>query len=241
MKKIFYSILIIILILALFALPCFAEAAESESSGDTTETIGGTETTEDGAEAPKYFDTADEGAFLDQLIGWVSSSEFWGNFVTILLGVLALVATVRSSFSKIGETLSILKDFIAGKATKEETEAAIKLGLEEIRSTYESKLAELSELNESLTAKYDNQTAILSLVVLQLIKSPNARAQIMALLQDGNKLSGDVARTVATIEAEIEAADAREPKVETPALDSVCASVASTAEDAAPAEYVMLG
>ena len=64
-------------------------------------------------------------------------------------------------------------------------------------------------------------SAILSLTVLQLVKSPNARVKIMELIADTNKITEDVAELVEEMTEEIAEADAATPKADTPALDAI--------------------
>lgn len=254
MKRIFYAILVLIFAFTLFALPCYAEEDPAIGDADISaeapehveaETDSSAES-ENTPETPAQLAQDEEKAFLDQLMAIVTNGEIWAKIGASLLAVLALLVTLKSSLGKIGEAIAVLKDFIAGKATKEETETAINGAFEEVKNTYDAKLSELSVKNDELTAKYDKQTAILSLLALQLVKSPNARVQIMGLLAEAKNLGGNVAEVVESIEAEIEAADAAEPKPDTPALDAVIASVAEPDEPentpaADPVAYIALG
>lgn len=224
MKKLFTALVVFILTFALFAFPALAEGEEN-----TAETP---EITEPEATAPEEIPeapdnspvstpNAPENEILEQILGFVSNGEIWGKIGATVLSVLALIFALRSSLGKIRDGILVVKDFIAGKATKEETEAAINTAVKGVIDKYEEKHKELSQQNAELSAKYDKMSAILSLTVLQLVKSPNARVQIMELIADTNKITEDVAELVEKITEEIAEADAATPKADTPALDAI--------------------
>lgn len=268
MRKLFYILTVAALLIALFAAPCYAEegisvpssssapsdpvdisAAEAENAEiPEGETDGGAESAPNTAVTPEDFVQSEKDAFLDQLIGIVTNGEIWAKIGVSLVAVLALIVALRSTLGNITSAIEAVKSFVAGKATKEETEAVIKSATSDLKDAYNSEFSKMSDKYASLEAKYDRQTAVLSLLSLQLVKSPNARVQIMDLISKAEDIGGNAAEVVAAIEAEIEAADAAEVKPDTPALDAIKASIATSADTAAahdPADnstaYIALG
>lgn len=224
MKKLFTALFVFILTFALFAFPAIAEAEEiTAETPEITEpeATAPEEITETPDNSPVSTPNAPENEILEQILGVVSNGEIWAKIGATVLSVLALIFALRSSLGKIRDGILVVKDFIAGKATKEETETAINTAVKGAIDKYEEKHKELTQQNEELSAKYDKMYAILSLIVLQLVKSPNARVKIMELIADTNKITEDVAELVEEMTEEIAEADAATPKADTPALDAI--------------------
>lgn len=226
MKKLFTALTVFILVFSLFTFPALAEGAEvPEETPEITEgeEVATEETPETPDNSPVSTPSAPENEILEQILGVVSNGEIWGKIGATVLSVLALIFALRSTLGKITDAILAVKDFVAGKATKEETEVAINEAVSGVIDTYEKKHAELTAQNEELSAKYDKMSAVLSLTVLQLVKSPNARTQIMAIISDTKELAEDIAAVVEEISEEIAEADAATPKESTPALDTIVA------------------
>lgn len=213
MKKLFISLLIIALCLSIFAVVAFA---------DDSATVESTSTSTEEAEISSQTDGND---FYDRVIAFVGDGAFWAKFLAILFGILALLIVIRSNLSKIKGVIDSVVTLIKGKATREETEAAITACKDELNKNYVEQKEKLEEQYAELASRNDQLTAVLSLIALQMIRNPNARTQIMGLLADAKKHSGDVAEIVETVETEIAIADAAEEKINTPALDEVVARV----------------
>lgn len=228
MKKILLIILAATLIFCAFSFASFAEASTdtTENAVDTAETLTN----------PAEIDL--KGVY-DQVIGIVTNGEIWAKIGVTVLGILALIVSVRSCFGKIENAFRTFKDMIAGKATKEETKKAVDDGISSLKSEFEHNHAALSDKYDALSKKYDKQTAILSLVTMHLIKSPNARVQIMNFISDSKEIGGDVVEYVNKIEEAIEEAEKLEPKIETPALDEIISEQDTKSADTEPA-YMML-
>lgn len=223
MKKILLITAVITLIFALFLLPCAAEPQEDTevASPDTSEGL-------------EHLSESERTNFVDKVIGIVTNGEIWAKIGVTAASVLALIVALRSSLSKINDALTAAKALIAGKATKEETEKAISEALNAFKKSYEAERAELK-------ARNDNLTALLSVLAIQIVKSPNARAKIMELVSADTVSEGSVAEVVESAVAEIEAADAAEPKPDTPALDAVRLAVDEDVSTRAAEEYIRLG
>lgn len=235
MKKLVFSIITVILLFALVAMPCYAEETPdtvSENPGDLTENTGvdvsiTNENAEILSDTLEDFAQGEEQGFLDQFTAIIKNGEIWAKIGASVLAVFALIIAVNKNLDKIGGALDTVKNMLAGKATKEETKNAIEGAISDVKNTYEKRHAELVEKYSAMETKYDHQTAVLTLLSLQLVKSPNARVQIMQLISNTKNVGEDIAGLVENIEAEIEAADAAEPKPDTPALDAVAAEIIS--------------
>ena len=66
---------------------------------------------------------------------------------------------------------------------------------------------------------------MITLLALQLVKSPNARTEIMKLLENTDIACDNVAEVVEAVQAEIKAADEAMPKIETPTLTALVEEV----------------
>ena len=232
MKRIITALIALVLVLSCFVLPCFAE--EGAATDETTVTVpettvteedtteGGGENAQEPSENPVV---APERDFVGEVIAVVTNGEIWANFGVIAGGVIAVIVALATNAAKLSDAFKAIEALIKGKATKEETEATVADAMNGVRETFMTEYATLEGKYASLEEKYNTQTAVLTLVALQLVKSPNARVQIMALLDKGEDIGENLAEVVETIQEEIKAADAAEPKPETPALDTIAAEV----------------
>ena len=238
MKKLIFLLVAVILMLSLLATPCFAEegAENTETVTENTQIPEETapemnsEPLENEAVTPETledFAQSEEEGFLDQFTTIITNGEIWAKIGATVLGILALIIAINKNLDKIIGALDAVKNMVAGKATKEETKKTIEAAMSDVKTTYEAKHKEITEKYDALEKKYDQQTAILTLLSLQLVKSPNARVRIMELISETKELGGDIAEIVENIEAEIEAADAAEPAPDTPALDAVALEINS--------------
>ncbi len=212
MKRIIMLFLILTLVCSLFTLSAFAEGADSAQTD--------TDTAQEAENSAK----TNESEIYDKIIAYITNGEIWAKIGVVAVSVLALILAIKKSLAKVHDALRVLRDFIAGKATKEDTEAAISSAMETVRSEYTAHTAALTAQYEDLCKRNNDLEAILSLVALQLVKSPNARTEIMALISKSKAHSGNVAEVVEAIEAEIERADEL-TKDETPALDAIKAEM----------------
>lgn len=228
MKRIFAALLIFTLILCAFAVPAFAEEPEASEKEVVTETAPEAEG-DNGAQTSVNVSGVDENKIYDKVIAFVTDGAFWAKFGAILMGVLAIIGVIATNLKKITAALGAISDLLNGKATKEETKQALKDTYTILKADYDKQAKELNTKYDELKEKHDTTTAILSLLALQLVKSPNARTEIMAILSDTKKLNGNVAEVVEHIEEEIKKAD-EAIKPDTPALDAVIASTESAAK-----------
>ena len=225
MKRLLYALIALILILSVFGLSCFAEteATEPEIAPEVTPEVG--ETTENGEEPSENPSQGAETDFIDEIIAIVTNGEIWANFGIIASGVVALIVAVTSKFNDIVKAFNVTKDMIGGKATKEETKEVVTNSIYEVKTAFDASYAELSGKYAKLEQNYNAQTAVITLLALQLVKSPNARTEIMKLLENTDIACDNVAEVVEAVQAEIKAADEAMPKVETPTLTALVEEV----------------
>lgn len=252
MKRIAFLAVTVMLMLSVLVFPVGAEESISddpaiEEGTETAPPALDESTTEEEAEtappAPDEFTTEEtENGYFDQILAVVSDGTLWAKISAIVLGCFAIVASLNKGLGSVKSALSVLEKFIQGKASKEETEEALNKATSELSAEYKASHKELSQKYDNLCERNEQLTAILSLVVLNLVKSPNARVHIMSLISGTKKIGGDVVKTVEAIEAEIEKADAEEPKPDTPALDAIANAQAVSVEnstDVIPATNVV--
>lgn len=230
MKKIFIFTLIVALLCSFFMISASAETVSDEEVVPSIE-IEPSEDVTVPSQEPENSPSDEEKDFYDKLVGFVTDSEIWANIGTIAVSVIALILAIRGSLTKITEALGLLKEFIAGKATKEETETAIRSAIDDVKTNYNNQNETIKKQYEELEARNNRLEAVLSLVALQLVKSPNARVKIMELMADTKGISGDVTAVVESIEAEIQRADEAE-KEPTPALDEIIRTIEESEQEA---------
>jgi hypothetical protein len=231
MKRLLYAIIALVLIISVFGATCYA--SEEEIPTESTPVVDATteENGENTPDTPENSFVAPERDFVGEVIAVVTNGEFWAIFGTTAVGALTIIIAVVSRFNEIVKGFSSIKDLIGGKATKEETADVIKKAVDGVTTTFEERYGELTGKYDELRANYSAQTAVLTLVALQLVKSPNARTEIMKILNNTEITAENVADIVETIQEEIKAADEAEPKPVTPALDAITEEVKA---DAAP-------
>lgn len=229
MKRILCALIALVLVLSVFGISCFAETEDvtpdttTETTPDVTPDVP--DVTEDTQETPENSSQGAENDFVGEVIAVVTNGEMWANFGIIASGVIALIIAVTSKFNNILDGFVAIKDLIGGKATKEETKEVVTHSINEVRTAFDAGYTELLGKYNNLEQSYNSQTAVLTLLALQLVKSPNARTQIMALLQNTDIAADNVGEIVEAIEAEIKAADEAMPKVETPVLSAIVEEV----------------
>ena len=216
MKRLFMALIALMLVISMFGFSAFAEdEIPAVVDGETTET------TENAPEASENSSQGKNEGIVDEVIAIVTNGEMWAKFGIVATGVIAFIVAVTAKFDKVVVAFGAIKDMLGGKATKEDTSKVVGEAFEDVRKAFDESHTALTAKYDALEAKYNTQTAVLTLLALQLVKSPNARVQIMELIQSGKEIQGDIGEMVEVIEAEIEAADAAEPKPDTPALDAV--------------------
>ena len=226
MKRIITIIAALVLCASLFVFPVFAEDTVTDIPVDTVPE----DTVTDIPTEPEITPESEEKAFTAELVDALTNGANWAKFGGILAAVLGTLAVIGKYASGIKTLVGGVKNMVEGKASKEETEKLVKSETDKIISATLTALDETKKKQDELTAKYNEQTAILTLITLQLVKSPYARTEIMNLITTAKMQGKEAAEIVEVIEAEIKAAEESEEKDPTPALDSILNSV-STAEN----------
>lgn len=222
MKRIFTLILALILCASLLVVPAFAEEPTDEAPDGATDT---TVDAPDTPDTPKITPEGEAEAFTDQLVAFLTDGATWAKFGGIVAAILAVLGVLYKYTSGIKSVIGGVKSLVEGKATKAETEKLIKDEGDKILSGVLECIEDTKKKQDELTEKYNEQTAILTLITLQLVKSPHARTEIMKIISTAKTHGKDAAELVEVIEAEIKAAEEAEEKIPTPALDAIITEV----------------
>ncbi len=227
MKRIITIIAALVLCASLLVFPVFAEDTVTDIPVDTVPE----DTVTDTPTEPDITPESEEKAFTSELVDALTNGANWAKFGGILAAVLAALAVIGKYASGIKALVGGVKSLVEGKASKEDTEKLVKKEGEKIVSAVLTAVDDTKKKQDELTAKYNEQTAILTLITLQLVKSPYARTEIMNLITTAKMQGKEAAEIVEVIEAEIKAAEDAEEKDPTPALDSILNSVTASETD----------
>lgn len=223
MKRIITIIAALVMCASLFIFPVFAEDTVTDIPVDTVPE----DTVTDTPTEPEITPESEEKAFTAELVDALTNGANWAKFAGILAAVLAALAVIGKYASGIKTLVGGVKSLVEGKASKDETEKLVKAEGEKIVSAVLTAVDDTRAKQAELEQKYDTQTAILTLVTLQLVKSPYARTEIMKILSTADMQGKNVSEIVDIIEKEIKAAEDAEEKPATPALDSILESVST--------------
>lgn len=228
MKRIFITVIALALALVLFTVPAFAEEAADTTTTETTETVTETPST------PENTAPTEEERFYDQIVEFVSNGANWAKIGGVVLAIIAAIGAVTANLNKVKTMIDGVTALLKGKATKEETEKIVTENYKELKKSYDEQYAELKKQYDEQAERNTELTAVMTVLALQLVKSPYARTEIMGLLSGAKAVNGNVKDIVEAVEEEIAKAEAEEEKEPTPALDAIKASVttASTADGA---------
>lgn len=234
MKKIFTAFIALALALVLFTVPAFAaeEVTETDIVTDTETTTE--ETVTDTPTEPEISAPSEEERFYDQIVEFVSNGANWAKIGGVVLAIIAAIGAVTANLNKVKAMIDGVTALLKGKATKEETEKIVGDNLSALKDTYDKQYSELKKQYDEQAERNTELTAVMTVLALQLVKSPYARTEIMGLLSGAKAVNGNVKEIVEAVEEEIAKAEAEEEKEPTPALDAIKASVttASTADGA---------
>ena len=228
MKRIFITVIALALALVLFTVPAFAEEAADTTTTETTETVTETPST------PENTAPTEEERFYDQIVEFVSNGANWAKIGGVVLAIIASIGAITANLNKVKAMIDGVNALVKGKATKEETEKIVTENYKELKKSYDEQYAELKKQYDEQAERNTELTAVMTVLALQLVKSPYARTEIMGLLSGAKAVNGNVKDIVEAVEEEIAKAEAEEEKEPTPALDAIKASVttASTADGA---------
>ncbi len=222
MKRIFITVIALALALVLFTVPAFAEEAADTTTTETTETVTDTPT------EPEISAPSEEERFYDQIVDFVSNGANWAKIGGVVLAIIAAIGAVTANLNKVKAMIDGVTALLKGKATKEETEKIVTDNYKVLKKSYDEQYAELKTQYDEQAERNTELTAVMTVLALQLVKSPYARTEIMGLLSGTKAVAGDVKDIVEAVEEEIAKAEAEEEKEPTPALDAIKASVTTT-------------
>lgn len=222
MKRIFITVIALALALVLFTVPAFAEEAADTTTTETTETVTETPT------EPENSAPSEEERFQDQILDFVSNGANWAKIGGVVLAIIAAIGAITTNLNKVKAMIDGVSLLLKGKATKEETEKIIGDNLAELKDTYDKQYSELKKQYDEQAERNTELTAVMTVLALQLVKSPYARTEIMGLISGTKAVNGNVKDIVEAVEEEIAKAEAEEEKEPTPALDAIKASVTTT-------------
>lgn len=228
MKRIFITVIALALALVLFTVPAFAEEAADTTTTETTDTVTDTPV------EPENTAPTEEERFYDQIVEFVSNGANWAKIGGVVLAIIASIGAITANLNKVKVMIDGVTSLLKGKATKEETEKIVTENYKELKKSYDEQCAELKKQYDEQAERNTELTAVMTVLALQLVKSPYARTEIMGLLSGAKAVNGNVKDIVEAVEEEIAKAEAEEEKEPTPALDAIKASVttASTADGA---------
>jgi hypothetical protein len=237
MRRIFITVIALALALVLFTVPAFAEEAADTTTSETTET---TETVTETPSTPENTAPTEEERFYDQIVEFVSNGANWAKIGGVVLAIIAAIGAVTANLNKVKAMIDGVTALLKGKATKEETEKIVGDNLAALKDTYDKQYSELKKQYDEQAERNTELTAVMTVLALQLVKSPYARTEIMGLLSGAKAVNGNVKDIVEAVEEEIAKAEAEEEKEPTPALDAIKASV-NTTETAAVSGGINMG
>lgn len=228
MKRIFITVIALALALVLFTVPAFAEEAADTTTTETTDTVTDTPV------EPENTAPTEEERFYDQIVEFVSNGANWAKIGGVVLAIIASIGAITANLNKVKAMIDGVVALLKGKATKEETEKIVTENYKELKKSYDEQYVELKKQYDEQAERNTELTAVMTVLALQLVKSPYARTEIMGLLSGTKAVNGNVKDIVEAVEEEIAKAEAEEEKEPTPALDAIKASVttASTADGA---------
>ena len=206
MKKLLAILFALSLILC-FTVPAFAEEEAPEIEEEITEAPAEEAPVE---EAPEIEEPAEEGGKLDYLIEKLTSASFWITIASALGSGSAVILLVRKY---LGELIRLIKHKADAKAIKD----CLDNGYDEI-------VAEFKKVTDKVEAQgkeIDHLISIISVFVVNTVKNPATRSEIVKMIQNINEYSGTVSEIVEKVTEAIEEANEAAPKEETPALDAL--------------------
>ena len=214
MKKIFYLVFALALILSIFTVTTFAISPETPENlpSDELTGIGGTDDRSDTVN-----DVQNE-KFYSEWIDKITDSTMWINIGATLAGMISVIAFVKSRLDKIrGNIGALLNGQVSKDTIKHLIDEAVSGAIAEYNASYE-------DMKANLEAQRESERTIISVLAVFITNakiSAHAKAEIMSMLTGAKTTLGSVEETVAAANAAIEEAKAAEEKVDTPALDAV--------------------
>jgi hypothetical protein len=193
------------------------EPTETPTEGDVASGVVTAPTDEE--TAPTEENSAPTGDAWEEFKTKITSSATWTMIGTALATIVTIVATVKTRFDKIS---SLLHNKADDETVKGELEGLKKDLKKAYNENHKEVSAVLKRYEEALKNKEDNEQrmyAILTLFMTNCKISETAKAEILNILADVKKYSGDVSEFVAKAQEAID--NAKEEAPATPTLDQM--------------------
>lgn len=194
-----------------------AEPTETPTEGDTTSGVVTAPT--DDENAPTGEDSAPANDEWETFKAKITDSATWTMIGTGLVTILTIVGTVKSRFDKISS-------LVHNKADNDTIKGELKGLQDDLKKAYNENHKEVAAVmkryEEALKTTAENEQklyAILTLFMTNCKISETAKAEILNILADVKKYSGDVSEFVAQAQEAID--NAKEEAPATPTLDQM--------------------
>lgn len=229
-KRIMFFVMSVLITLTMI-MPCIADEPTTELVTEiTTELVTDvlTEPTETPPEgdtalgvvtAPTDDETAPTEDAWEEFKDKITDSATWTMIGTGLVTILTILGTVKSKFDKISS-------LVHNKADNDTIKGELAELQKELKKTYNDNHKEVSAVmkryEDALKTTAENEQklyAILTLFMTNCKISESAKTEILNLLTDVKKYSGDVNEVVAQVQEAIE--NAKEETPPTPTLDQM--------------------
>lgn len=222
MKKIIFVLISVLLICSLTVLVCSAEeqnVTEVENSSAT-----GVKEADKATDGVEEESAAESEKFYSEWIDKITDSTLWVNILTVLSGVIATIAFVRSKF---GTLISGVGTLAKGQISKSDLKEIVSGELTDVTATYEAELKRMGALLEQARANEDKIYVMLAVFISNAKINPCARAEILKILSGVKEGEGSIEDAVAAANEAIGEAEAAEAQLSTPALDAITQNISS--------------
>lgn len=209
MKKLFITLVLVAVVCSLFCMCSYATDVEPETIPETTEEPS---TVEENTQA-----------LVDNAIDIITNSAFISTLITVLTGVGGIVIFFIRGFNSIKAMVNKKVD------AKTLNETANKIVVD-MAGTFEKTSKDLNKsieaLQNELATEKDNAkqlAVLLSTFILHSKIGTSAKAEMLKYINGLKEYNGTTVEIIEGIEEAIAQAEKEEEKIETPALDRVCA------------------
>lgn len=218
MKKLFLTLFIVALFCSLFCGSTYASTVDKVGDAQGTEIV---EETDTNTEPSTVEDNASE--LVQNAIDIITNSTFISTLATVLTGISAIVIFFVRGINSI-------KSLIHSKADAQTVTETVNQGVKDIADNFSLTVKELNAkletVEKALESEKDNSkqlAVILSTFILHTKIGTSAKAEILKYINGLKDYTGSATEIIEELEEAIEQAEKEEEKIETPALDKVCA------------------
>jgi hypothetical protein len=208
------------LVCCFFCCPAFAQDV-TENGDLANEEITETVQTDVTTNETTVEDNAKE--IVQNAIDIITNSAFLSTLATVLTGCCAIIVFLVKSINSI-------KSLIHSKADAKTMVETVNNGVKEISDNFVKTVRELNTKLDMVEQALENEKAnakqlsvILSTFILHTKLGTSAKAEILKYIEGLKEYNGTAVEIIEGIEEAIAKAEAEEEKIETPALEQVCA------------------